>query len=123
MPFLKYCPKPKRTLPISTLYLADPVQKVHLRVTASMELQKNVFTFYPRKPNLSIMNFHEIPVTNTLDATIFKLHLKCWVNMCLFNTLDAHFFLRSNSKLTKEIQKNVRKFRHLTYFLPTATCR
>ena len=37
------------------------------------------------------MNFHEIPVKNTLDATIFKLHLKCWVNMCLRNTLDAHF--------------------------------
>ena len=81
MPFLKSYPKSKRALPISTLYLAEPVQKVHLRVTASMELQKIVFTFYPRKPNLSIMNFHEIPVKNTLDATIFKLHLKCWVNM------------------------------------------
>ena len=26
---------------------------------------------------------------NTLDATYFKLHLKCWINMCLFNTLDT----------------------------------
>ena len=90
---MKYCPKPKRALPISTLYLAEPVQKVHLRVSASMELQKTVFTFYPRKPNLSIMNFHEIPAENTLDATFSKLHLKCWVNM----EVPARFELANES--------------------------
>ena len=41
MPFLKFCPKPKRALRISSPYLAEPVQKAYQRVFASMELLKN----------------------------------------------------------------------------------
>ena len=51
MPFLKFCPKPKRALRISSPYLAEPVQKAYQRVFAFMELLKIVLTFYPRESN------------------------------------------------------------------------
>ena len=56
-----------------------------------MGLLKILLTFRPRELN----NYPAIPrcltVKRTSDATICKLHLKCWINMCLHNTLDAHF--------------------------------
>ena len=81
MHFLKFWPKPKRALRISSSYLAEPVQKAYQRVFASMELLKIVLTFYPRESNNYPANSQCLPVKNTLDATYFKLHLKCWINM------------------------------------------
>ena len=83
------CPKSKRALRISPPYLAEPVQKAYQRVFASMELLKIVLTYYPIESNNYPANSQCLPVKSTLDATFYKLHLKCWVNMCLRNTLDA----------------------------------
>ena len=81
MPFLKFCPKPKRALRISSLYLAEPVQKAYQRVFASMELLKIVLTFYPRESKNYPANSQCLPAKSTLDATFCKLHLKCCINM------------------------------------------
>ena len=90
---MKFCPKSKRALRISPPYLAEPVQKAYQRVFASMELLKIILTFYPRKPNNYPANSQYLPVKNTLDATFFKLHLKCWVNM----EVPARFELANES--------------------------
>ena len=81
VPFLKFCPKPKRALRISPPYLAEPVQKAYQRVFASMEFLKIVLTFYPRESNNYPANSQCLPAKSTLDATFCKLHLKCWINM------------------------------------------
>ena len=123
MPFLKFCPKPKRALRISSPYLAKPVQKAYQRVFASMELLKIVLTFYPRESNNYPANSQCLPAKNTLDATYFKLHLKCWINMCLFNTLDADVLGVGSVYISvKSKAISVHKFRHalaLTIFIPT----
>ena len=93
MPFLKFCPKPKRALLISPPYLVVPVQKAYQRVFASMELLKTVLTFYPRESNNYPANSQCLPAKSTLDATFCKLHLKCRVNM----EVPARFELANES--------------------------
>ena len=68
VPFLKFCPKSKRALRISSSYLAEPVQKAYQRVFASMELLKIVLTFYPRESNNYPANSQCLPAKITLDA-------------------------------------------------------
>ena len=106
MPFLKFCPKPKRALRISPPYLAEPVQKAYQRVFASMELLKIALTFCPSESNNYPANSQYLPVKITLDATFYKLRLKCLVNMCLHNTLDAHssscFMVQKNRKKARK---------------------
>ena len=72
-----FCPKSKRALLISPSHLAEPVQKAYQRVFASMELLKIVLTFYPRESNNYPAYSQCLPAKSTLDATYFKLHLKC----------------------------------------------
>ena len=58
-----------------------------------MEWLKNVLTFYPREPNNYPVYFQQLPAKSTLDATFYKLHLKCWVNM----EVPARFELANES--------------------------
>ena len=58
-----------------------------------MELLKIVLTFYPRESNNYPANSQYLPVKSTLDATFYKLHLKCWVNM----EVPARFELANES--------------------------
>lgn len=47
--------------------------------------------------------------------TFCKLHLQCPLNMCLRNTLDAHFSYCSKTHNREKYKKIVRKFRHDLY--------
>ena len=71
-----------------------------------MELLKILLTFYQRESNNYPSYSQCFPTKITLSATYCKLHLKCWINMCLCNTLDAHF---SGCFMVQKNRKKARK--------------